>query len=301
MNHEEENLSRWTFLLSTEQHEVLLAFEEEGGLTSVAEKVRRDPSVVSRTLKSISSVAPLLEKQDGKWRITPLGRQFNRLTKKYLETQSKLLRQSSSLRLAPYTLPTTDEKSALLLIGTQVGFLNAAWGPRNNPDAESKIESILDAWRKHFGFTVFCPHLSKEKGSPLHIGTSGAELLPKITPQKKDLIVEKHHNSAFARTSLADKLKKVKIQNVILVGFSTCHCIDATARSAFDGGFTVFIVSDATAAFDRIGPDGKHYSADVMHAASLAALHQEYATVIDTDTLLSHLFESKKHDDIEAI
>jgi hypothetical protein len=39
------------------------------------------------------------------------------------------------------------------------------------------------------------------------------------------------------------------------------------------------VVEDATATFERVGPDGAHYSADQMHRGALASLHGEFATV----------------------
>jgi nicotinamidase-related amidase len=54
-------------------------------------------------------------------------------------------------------------------------------------------------------------------------------------------------------------------------------------------GFETYVVSDATATFDRVGPDGTRHPAEEVHAISLANLHEEFATVIDTATLLSRL------------
>ena len=51
-------------------------------------------------------------------------------------------------------------------------------------------------------------------------------------------------------------------------------------------GFTVIVAEDATATFERRGPDGAHYSADVMHRAALASLHGEFATVRSTREIL---------------
>jgi nicotinamidase-related amidase len=44
-------------------------------------------------------------------------------------------------------------------------------------------------------------------------------------------------------------------------------------------GFTVTVVEDATATHERRGPDGTHYSAELMHGAALASLDGEFATV----------------------
>jgi hypothetical protein len=46
------------------------------------------------------------------------------------------------------------------------------------------------------------------------------------------------------------------------------------------------VVSDASATFERTGPDGRRYSADDMHATALASLHGEFASIVDTQQLL---------------
>jgi nicotinamidase-related amidase len=52
-------------------------------------------------------------------------------------------------------------------------------------------------------------------------------------------------------------------------------------------GFTITTADDATATFERRGPDGAHYSADLMHRAALASLHGEFATVLSTRDILA--------------
>jgi hypothetical protein len=45
-------------------------------------------------------------------------------------------------------------------------------------------------------------------------------------------------------------------------------------------------VSDATATFDSIGPNGKRYGSELVHDIALADLNGEFSTVIDTKTVL---------------
>jgi nicotinamidase-related amidase len=279
------SLERLAFLLSTEQAECLIAFEEEGALAAVARRLRRDASVISRALKSMADLAPLVEKSDGKWRITPLGRQFNRLTRSYLATQQKILSQSGVLRLAPSSLPSPGRHSALLLLGGQEGFLHPMWGPRNQPEAELRIEELLTLWRKGGHPIVHCPHLSLKRGSPLRKGTEGARFIEALSPREREEVIEKSYNSAFVDSTLEKLLRKKGIENLIVVGFTTNHCVDATTRAGFDLGFHLYVVSDAVATFDRVGPDGKQYPAEVLHNATLTSLHQEYATIVDSELL----------------
>jgi len=68
-------------------------------------------------------------------------------------------------------------------------------------------------------------------------------------------------------------------------------CVSTTARMAGNLGFTTYVVSDATATFDNMGPDGKRYGAELLHDVALADLHGEFATVVDTATILARASE----------
>lgn len=46
------------------------------------------------------------------------------------------------------------------------------------------------------------------------------------------------------------------------------------------------MASVAIAAFEITGPDGKQYSAGEIHRVSLATLHEEFATIVDSQVLL---------------
>ena len=50
-----------------------------------------------------------------------------------------------------------------------------------------------------------------------------------------------------------------------------------------------FVVEDATAAFDHPGHDGTIYPAETVHALALANLHNEFATVLTTEAVLTQL------------
>jgi hypothetical protein len=54
-------------------------------------------------------------------------------------------------------------------------------------------------------------------------------------------------------------------------------------------GFDTFLVSDATATFNKKGLDGQNFSAELIHETALASLNGEFATVVITDFLKQNI------------
>lgn len=135
----------------------------------------------------------------------------------------------------------------------------------------------------------------------LHFGQTPRVMLSKRlrNPSKGELVIQKSVNSAFIGTDLESHLRSQRITGLVIVGLTTDHCVSTTARMAGNLGFTTFVVSDATATFDRSGPNGKKHKAADVHEVSLASLHQEFATVVDTQNLISGLEASNRADESE--
>jgi nicotinamidase-related amidase len=181
---------------------------------------------------------------------------------------------------------TLPQNTALIIIDVQKGFDDPKWGLRNNPDAEEKIAALLAAWRKS-GWPVFhVQHLSRSANSPLRPQNPGSEIKELVRPLGEEQLFQKNVNSAFIGTNLEEVLRQRGIKTVVVVGLTTPHCVSTTARMAANLGFEVYMAGDAIAAFEAKGPDGQRYSADVIHDVSLATLHNEFATVVDTKILL---------------
>ena len=185
-------------------------------------------------------------------------------------------------------MPALSAQPPLVLIDVQQGFDNPYWGRRNNPGAEQIMHRLLRAWR-HLGWpVVHVQHLSRERKSPLRPGQPGCELKELVRPLAGESVVQKSVNSAFIGTDLETRLRALG-SSVVLVGLTTDHCVSTSARMAANLGFNTYLVADATATFDRKGPDGRLYSAEEIHAVSLASLHGEFATVLGSGELLDML------------
>ncbi len=189
-------------------------------------------------------------------------------------------------------IPTS---AALLVIDVQKGFDAPGWGPRNNPGAERLVARLLEAWRLAGWPVIHVQHVSVEEGSALGPGRPGVEIKPEAQPREGEPLFQKSVNSAFIGTGLEDYLRSEGIASLVLVGLTTNHCVSTTARMAGNLGFQTFVVGDATATFDRTGPDGTVHPADLVHAVSLASLHGEFATVVAAREVLSVLEDLGVH------
>lgn len=79
-------------------------------------------------------------------------------------------------------------------------------------------------------------------------GTPGPEIIDPLTPKEGDIVIRgKLTLDAFHSTALNYILKANEIEYVAFTGFHTNWCVESSARSAYDHGFRVIVVSDCTA------------------------------------------------------
>ena len=165
--------------------------------------------------------------------------------------------------------------TALILVDPQVDFLNPEGKLYAAVETVSKenhlinhLNQLLDSAHEK-GITVVYTPVAFQPGYPeagkepygimapvvqsggFISGTSGAAISNLLHRAEGDLIVEKHHINAFEDTNLDGTLKKRGINTIVLAGLLTDICVASTMRTAYDKGFTVYTVSDATATLDK--------------------------------------------------
>jgi len=177
----------------------------------------------------------------------------------------------------------------LLFLDLQVGFDDRCWGRRNNPLLERRVSELMAAWRRTGLPIVHVRHMSTEPRSPLRPGRPGNAFKPEAVPAAGEPVIEKRAHSAFIGTSLEADLRRAGCRRLVIAGLTTNHCVSTTARMAGDLGFATWVVSDATATFDRTGPDDVAHSAEEIHEVALSDLHGEFATVMDTAAAIAAL------------
>lgn len=184
-----------------------------------------------------------------------------------------------------------DTNAALIIIDVQQGLDEHAYygGQRNNPDAETNIARLLQAWRATKRPVIHIKHNSTNPRSPLRPGQAGNAIKPEVAPQGAEPVLEKTVNSAFIGTDLEQRLRDAGIAQMVIVGLTTNHCVSSTVRMAGNFGFETILIADATAAFDRTGVDGTSHPAQLVHDITLASLNGEFATVLNTQDILENL------------
>jgi nicotinamidase-related amidase len=182
-----------------------------------------------------------------------------------------------------------SDHPALILIDIQKGFDDVAYwgGQRNNPDAEKNAGQLLEIWRDNKLPIFHIQHCSSNPNSLLHASNAGNEFKEMVKPILGEPIIKKNVNSAFIGTDLKQLLDEQNINTLVIVGLTTDHCVSTTIRMAGNFGFETFVVSDATATFNKKGVDGQDYSAELIHETALASLNDEFATVVTTAFLKS--------------
>ena len=79
-------------------------------------------------------------------------------------------------------------------------------------------------------------------------GSWGAAIVDSLSPDSADIIIEgKRGLDTFASTNLDFILRSRGIKTLVVAGFLTNCCVESTARTGYEKGFSVVALSDCTA------------------------------------------------------
>jgi nicotinamidase-related amidase len=187
-----------------------------------------------------------------------------------------------------------QRNTALLVVDAQTGVnVLTHWGGpkarRNNPQAEDGIRRLLDHWRARRLPVFYTRHDSREARSPLKIGLPTGEFITGLEPRGGEVVIVKDVNGGFIGTSLEINLRRSGISRLVVAGFFTNMCVETTVRQSGNMGFDTYLVQDACATTNRVGYDGTNYDAETVHALSVASMHREFCTALDTEEALALL------------
>ena len=180
------------------------------------------------------------------------------------------------------------QPAALLIIDMQQGIRRVDT-PRNNPQAEARIATLLAHWRRAGWPLVHIRHVSRQANSVFAPGNSGVLFQPELAPLPGEAVFEKNVTDAFTHSGLERWLHVRGIRRVAIVGVASENSVEATARSASNLGFVTRVVADACYTFAKSDYAGRPRSAAEVHDMAMANLRDEYAEVLDSAALLAAL------------
>ena len=138
---------------------------------------------------------------------------------------------------------------ALIVVDMQVGLLNGE--PKHDlPGVIERINYLATKVRERSGTVILIQHCGG-KGDDFEPETPGWALLPELHRDPADVVIRKSLNDPFAGTDLAARLKEIAPDRVLITGWATDFCVDATVRSAVSNHHNVVVVTDAHTLNDR--------------------------------------------------
>jgi ureidoacrylate peracid hydrolase len=101
-------------------------------------------------------------------------------------------------------------------------------------------------------------------------GTWDADIVDEIKPAPEDHVVVKRRDSAFHDTEIGVWMKSLGVDTLVFCGIDTSICVEASLRDAFNNGYDVILISNATASGSP-----KHFE------STLEIVREYYGLVMD--------------------
>jgi ureidoacrylate peracid hydrolase len=190
------------------------------------------------------------------------------------------------------------KSSALLVIDAQKAYslTNSRLKVANIENAIKNINKIIKYFKNKNLPIIYIRHTHNPDGSDagrmydfsgktrkigFRKGSLEAEYIDDLIIIKGAPEIIKNRYNAFFNTNLADLLNKLKINQVVIVGFMTNFCCESTARDAHDRNYYVDFIIDATGT-----PGLEKLNQDQIKLASAQTLSAGYAHVLKTKEFL---------------
>jgi ureidoacrylate peracid hydrolase len=106
-------------------------------------------------------------------------------------------------------------------------------------------------------------------------GSWDADIIPTLTPEPEDIIVDKNRYSAFYGTRLETYLTSIGVRQLVLCGVTTNMCVETTARDASARDYHTFVVGDACGELEQ-----------TRHDVALQTLGFGFGAVTTTDHIV---------------
>ena len=147
-------------------------------------------------------------------------------------------------------LTKLDTITALIVIDLQKGIVGL---PTVHPIGEvlKHTGALAEAFRRH-GLPVVLVNVdggaagrTEQAPRSRKFPAGWTDLVPELNRRPEDHTVTKRTWGAFTNTGLRERLKKLDVTQVVVVGVATSAGVESTARQAHELGFNVTLAIDA--------------------------------------------------------
>ena len=160
-------------------------------------------------------------------------------------------------------------KPALLVIDVQNEFFNFSEGCSDSLKSAIKyINAAIDLFRKKNFPIVIVQHKDEEQG--LVPGNDGFDVHQNVKIEPQDIHIVKTYGNSFTKTGLAEKLKTLGVDTLILSGFCAEFCVLSTYRGAEDFDFKPIILKGSLASDNA---EHIRFVEEISETISLGALN----------------------------
>lgn len=168
---------------------------------------------------------------------------------------------------------------ALVVIDVQNGLVELG----DYTQELDRIEQLIRDFQEKNEPVIFMRHVDDEEESVLYKHSRGSEIHSSVK-HYADHIIEKQTPSSFYNTNLAEELQARSVDHLYVVGFNTEFCCLFTSIAAFDRGYEVTMIEDATGTvnnaetYEMPGLDIRDFVGTVLHWSNVIEVldYEEY-------------------------
>ena len=136
------------------------------------------------------------------------------------------------------TTLTNRPNTALLVVDVQNGNTT---GSVNRDTVVANVAGLVEKARQEDVPVVWVQHADDN----LPHGTDEWRIVPELSPDESEPLVEKSYGDSFESTTLETVLSDLGVGRLVVVGAQTDACIRATLHGALVRGYDATLVSDA--------------------------------------------------------
>ncbi|MGD0606948.1 MAG: isochorismatase family protein [Streptosporangiaceae bacterium] len=134
--------------------------------------------------------------------------------------------------------------TALLVVDVQNGVVAEA---HERGAVVANIGSLVDRARREQVPVIWVQHSDQQ----LTKGSDDWRIVPELTPDDTEPLVEKNYGDSFEATTLETVLSGLGVGRLVVVGAETDACIRSTLHGAFARGYDATLVGDAHTTGDK--------------------------------------------------